>query len=202
MKNTYKEYSANREINPAFVLNQIGKLAYSRAEKSLSPLQSDIITVQLMCALTMEATLNFIGNRIFTKEKKEHIWTLIERCEPREKLNLIIKELDIRIDFSLAPFNNFESFFTFRNMFVHGKTAFYVKDKIKENQIDDDNFPIIDNIVEMQAKWEKNISLKNAKIWRNSVYEISDIISEKAKVYNPVRIGDFITTSGELGSKK
>ena len=106
--------------------------------------------------------------------------------------------MNIKVDFNILPFSDFSSFFTFRNQIVHGKTTILLSEDIKDKQIDEDNFPILESIPELQAKWEKIVSPKNAERWRDSVYKISEILSDHAKCYDAVRIGDFIDTSGEL----
>jgi hypothetical protein len=199
MKNKYEKYTARREINPAFILNQIGKSALRRIEAKEKYRNLDIITIQLMCAFTMESVLNHIGKVVFrSKDKDGILWKLIERNEPRDKLDAIAEIIQIKIDYSILPFSDFSAFFSFRNEFAHGKTNLLFCEDIKENQIDDDNWLIMDKIPELQTKWEKTLSIANAKRWRESVYKISEILANYAKCYDPVRFGDFIDTSGQL----
>ncbi len=198
MKNTYKKYSARREINPAFLLNQIGKLALSNINNKSKYQLLNIITIQLMCSFTMEAVLNHIGEKVYIKRKMDKEWEKVERYEPRQKLDSIAQIINLHIDYNSIPFGNFQALFTFRDHLVHGKTVVLVKDEIRNSQIDEDNFPIIKKIPEIQACWEKNISKENANQWRASVSEMAKVLSEKANTYDPIVFADFINTSGEI----
>lgn len=69
----YRKYKVVREFNPAFDLNQIGSIESNRAKAGERYQCLNIITAQLMCALTMEAVLNIQGKRLFSD------WENIER---------------------------------------------------------------------------------------------------------------------------
>jgi hypothetical protein len=199
MKNIYNKYSARREINPAFILNQIGKTALKRIEEKQKYKQLDIIIVQLMCGFSLEAALNHIGGKIYSKNKSDiSIWKEVEWYNPNDKLNNIAEKLGISIDYSKKPFCYFNEIFKYRNRLVHGRTVILVYEDIKNINIDEDNFPIIDKIPEMKTKWEKVLSFNNAEKWRESVLQITQILCEKAETYNPIRTNDFIDTSGQI----
>lgn len=198
MKYSYKKYSVRREINPAFLLNQIGKLALKNINNQSKYQLLNAITIQLMCSFTMEAVLNHIGRKVYIDKSLEQEWEKVERYEPRRKLDNIVQVINLQIDYTSIPFGDFQAIFTFRDHLVHGKTVVLVKDEIKNTQIDEDNFPIIKKIPEIQACWENNISIENAKQWRASVSEMAKVLSEKSNIYDPIVFADFIDTSGEI----
>jgi len=199
MKNRYAKYSARREINPAFILNQIGKVALKRVDENQKYKQLDIIIAQLMCGFTLEAVLNHFGKIIFSfSDLDVLLWNGIERYSPIEKMAIIAKKLDYNIKYQEKPFCYFNEIFMFRNQIVHGKTTVLFCDNVKDKQIDDENFPLIDQIPEMKTKWEKNLSQGNAERWRESIIEITKILSEIAHTYNPIETNDFVDTHGQM----
>lgn len=199
MKNRYSKYSAKREINPAFILNQIGKAALKRLEDNQRNKQLDVIVTQLMCGFTLEAVLNHVGIKVFSSSDFDVLlWCGIERYSPKEKLDIIAKKIDYSINYQEKPFCYFNDIFKFRNEIVHGKTTVLICENVNDKQIDDDNFPLIDQIPGMKTKWEKNLSKGNAERWRESVKDITKILSEKANTYNPIITNDYVDTHGQM----
>jgi len=192
-KKKYKKYQAVRESNPAFTLNQIGKIAFNRAKAGERYQQLEVISVQLMCALTMEAVLNHIGKKLFED------WEKVERkLSPKDKLIMVAKHSELEIDLGSRPFQFLPEIFRFRDSLVHAKSSKHFANKIHENNIDENGFPIIQSIDELSTDWEKLCSIETAKKWRKAVDNISSILSEAAKCDDPIKIGDVIDTWGEI----
>lgn len=192
----YKKYIATRESIPAFTLNQIGKIAFNRAKNGERYQYLEIITAQLMCALTMEAVLNHIGKKLFEED-----WEKVERhLTPKEKLKKIAKRSDLDIDLKSIPFKFFTEIFKFRDNLVHAKSSKHSANKIHQSKIDEDGFPMVHSIPELSTDWEKLCSIDTAEKWRKAVDSMSSRLSEAAKCQNPIKIGDIIDTWGELES--
>ncbi len=214
----YKKYQAARESNPAFTLNQIGKCAYNRAKAGERYQQLEIITAQLMCALTMEAALNYLGMQLFkNKEEIERCldkkrvqklqennnefnnWEEVERVlTPKEKLNMIAKLSDLEINLNSSPFQYFSIIFKFRDDLVHAKSSNHFSSTIKPSEIDKNGFPMINKVPELTTDWEKLCSIKNAEKWRNAVCSMSYTLSTAANCQDPIIIDGAIDTWSEI----
>lgn len=214
----YKNIKAAREYNPAFTLNQIGKIAFIRAKSGERYQQLDIITAQLMCALSMEAALNYLGKRLFDdrkeivrcmskkcaeklRKKKIEInnWEDIERCiSPNEKLKMVAKYSKIEKDLGSWPFQTFPEIIDFRNNLVHAKSSQHFSLKIHQDAIDDNGFPKINDVPELLTDWEKLCNIETAEKWREAVYSMSSKLSKASECPDPIIIGDQVDTWGEI----
>ena len=214
----YKKYQAARESNPAFTLNQIGKITFNRAKAGERYQQLEIITAQLMCALTMEAVLNYLGKRLFKnkeeielclskKRAKERLenndkfncWEKIELfLTPKEKLKMIGKHSALETDLASPPFRYFPEIFKFRDNLVHAKSSKHFVSEVNRGEIDENSFPIIENVDKLTTDWEKLCSIGTAEKWRNAVYSMSSTLSKAANCQDPIKIDGAIDTWGEI----
>jgi hypothetical protein len=177
----YKKHQAARESNPAFTLNQIGKIAFNRAKAGERYQQLEIITAQLMCALTMEAVFNYLGKKLFED------WEGVERSlKPKDKLKMIAQRIGLEVDLG------------FRDSLVHAKYLRLSASSIHESDIDENGFPIVQSVQELLTDWEKLCSIETAEKWRKAIKSISSILSEAAKCPDPIKVDGSIDTWGEL----
>jgi hypothetical protein len=217
-KKKYKKYQAARESNPAFTLNQIGKIAFNRAKVGERYQQLEIITAQLMCALTVEAVLNYLGTRLFKNKEeigrcldKKRIqkfqeknvefsnWEEIEHIlTPKEKLKMIAKHSALKLDLASPPFYYFSEIFRFRDNLVHAKSSKHFASEVKQSVIDGNGFPLIDKIPKLTTDWEKLCSVDTAEKWRNAVYSMSFLLSNAVNCEDPILIDGAIDTWGEI----
>jgi len=199
-------------------LNQIGKIAFNRAKAGERYQQLETITAQLMCALTMEAVLNYLGKQLFNnKEEIERCldkkrlkklrenniefnnWEEIERIlTPKEKLRMIAKYSNLEINLSSSPFQDFSKIFGFRDNLVHAKSSYHFATTVKQSDIDENGLPMINKVSELTTDWEKLCNVKTAEKWRNAVYSMSSTLSNAAKCQDPVIIDGAIDTWGEI----
>jgi len=185
------KYKAAREFNPAFDLNQIGKIAFNRAKSGERYQRLEIITAQLLCALTMEAVLNILGKRLFEN------WEEIERgLNHKKKLQKIAKHL--KIDLGSSPFQLLPEIFTFRDSLVHARPSIHFTNVFHESTTDENGFPIIQGIPELLTDWEKLCNIETAERWRKAVEMMSSILSEAAQCPDPIKIDGAIDTWGEI----
>lgn len=189
----YKKYQAVRESTPAFTLNQIGKIAFNRAKAGEKYQNLNVITAQLMCALTMEAVLNQLGKKLFED------WEKTERKEKYQvKIKRIAAKIGLEVNLGSRPFQFLHEIFEFRDNLVHAKSSKHFANAVRENDIDENGFPIIHNIPELSTDWEKICNIDTAEKWRMAVDNISSILSEAAKLQNPIKVGEIVDTWGEL----
>lgn len=200
-KMKYKKYQATRESTPAFILNQIGKIAFNRAKNGERYQDLDIITAQLMCALTMEAVLNHIGKKLFEEDlNKPEEWKEVEGFNPKDKLKKIIERFGLDIDLGSRPFQFCTEIFTFRNNLAHAKSSKHFAKEIHQSKIDENGFPIVHSIPELMADWEKLCGIDTAEKWREAVESMSSILSKASKSHDPIKIGGPIDVWSELES--
>lgn len=180
-KTKYKKYQATRESTPAFTLNQIGKIAFNRAKNGERYQYLDIITAQLMCAFTMEAVLNHLGKKLFED------WEVMERClKPKDKLIIIAERSGLGKVLGSRPFQFLTEIFKFRDDLVHAKLLKHHAKEIRQEQIGEDGFPIVQDIPDLSTDWEKLCSIDTAEKWREAVESMSSRLSEAAKCPNPI----------------
>jgi len=181
--------NAEREIDPVFILNQIGKYAFDKINKRQKGEELEIITALLMCGLTLEALLNKIGFLLFIEKSNEPVlWGEIERFNPRKKLDTIIERLDLKVNFGELPFQDFDIIIKYRNRIVHGKY-----EKIEKHGIEIEpniNMSLYDNC-NFQSDWEKQSTVANVKRWRNSVSAIANVLCDKVDILNPLEIANW-----------
>lgn len=189
----YKEYQAIRESNPAFILNQIGKIAFNRVKAGEQYQYLEIIIAQLMCAFTMEAVLNNLGKKLFED------WEEKERSSNyKDKLKKIAKLTGLDKGLGSEPFQLLSEIFNFRNNLVHAKSSKHHAKEIRQEQIGEDGFPIVQDIPGLLADWEKLCSIDTAEKWRKAVDSMSSMLSTSAKCENPIKINGVLDTWGEI----
>lgn len=214
----YIKYSAARESNPAFDLNQIGSIAFKRAKIGERYQRLEIITALLMCALSMEAALNYLGKRLFddreeiarclsknlAKKSRPNVvefnkWEDIERSlSPKEKLKMVAKYSKIEKDLGSWPFQTFSEIFDFRDNLVHAKSSHHFSQEIQQDAIDENGFPKINDVAELSTDWEKLCNIETAEKWREAVYSMSSKLSIASGCQDPLIIGGAVDTWGEI----
>ncbi|MBC8552417.1 MAG: hypothetical protein ISR58_13175 [Anaerolineales bacterium] len=192
-KKKYKSFSAARESNPAFDLNQIGKIAFNRAKATEKYQRLEVINALLMCALTMEAVVNNLGKCLFEDwEEKERLLNI------NQKVKMIAKRSGLDVDLGSLPFQYLSDIFRFRDSLVHAKSSKHFSPEVTQSEIDENGFPIIDKVAELMTDWEKHCNIETAEKWRNAVYSMSSTLSEATKCQDPVKISGAIDTWGVI----
>jgi hypothetical protein len=217
-KKKYKKLSAARESNPAFDLNQIGGIALGRAKAEERYKRFEIITALLMCALSLEAALNYLGQRLFdngeaierclsknraNKFRERGVeyqnWEDIERSlSPKEKLQMIAKFSGLENNLGGWPFQSFSDIFGFRDNLVHAKPSHHFVQDVQPDAIDEHGTLIIDDIAELSTDWEKLCTVETAEKWRKAIYGMSSTLSQASKCQDPIKIDGAVDTWGEL----
>jgi hypothetical protein len=104
----------------------------------------------------------------------------------------------LEIDLGSRPFQYLPEIFKFRDNLVHAKSSKHFAPEVKQSDIDENGFPMVDKVTELTTDWEKFCNIDTAEKWRNAVYSISSILSKAAKCQDPVRIDSAIDTWGEI----
>jgi hypothetical protein len=119
-------------------------------------------------AFTVEACLNHIGANRTT------FWSSVERkLSPPDKLDLLANLFGLKIDFSKRPFQTFKRMFRLRDALAHGKTESITEEStqlLREGE--HPKMPM--------TNWEKEINLRNAKIYFEDTKAIFQILCDKA----------------------
>ena len=126
-------------------------------------------------AFTLEAYLNHIGRRVFSKCWDDH-----ERLEPLKKLKLIAERLQVVADYGHRPWQVMNGLFVFRNYIAHGKLEdLETSQSVPLDQYSDDPFGEVE-----RAKWEKYCTGKNAQRDREDVEKIIYALHEAGPSVN------------------
>jgi hypothetical protein len=118
-------------------------------------------------AFSLEAFLNHLGQRVTP------FWSSVElKLSPVEKLEVLLKVLNLQVDFGKRPFQTFKSMMKFRNALAHGKTQTLVQEVVQgfeEGQTPP--FPL--------TSWESEISSENATVYLDDSKEIMAFLGQK-----------------------
>jgi hypothetical protein len=157
--------------------------------------------------LFREATLQEQGrNRALFGQKRlkklqENInnWEEVERIlTPKEKLRTIAKYSNLDINLNTSPFQDFSKIFEFRDNLVHAKSSYHFATTVKQSEIDENGFPMINKVSRLTADWEKLCTVKTAEKWRTALYGMSSTLSNAANCQDPVIIDGAIDIWGEI----
>lgn len=195
-KIAYTVNFAEREVIPCFTLHQIGGAAFKRAQSGQRGWWDDVITTQLMCALTMEAVLNHVGRKVLEDASLPATWVVLERASPRKKLDAIAEHLSIQPDLGSFPFQQFGDMFKLRNNLAHARSVRLATTEIPADAVDDKDWLIETRVPGLLADWESMCDLETAREWRDSVYGMSEALCKAAGCIDPVRVGDSTSWSG------
>jgi hypothetical protein len=91
--------------------------AHIRASENNSDKLVDYLSVNLFCALAIEAHLNHVGPQVM-----KHWSPLKKKLSPKEKLEVLLAERGQSVDFSRSPYQSFIKVFQFRNAVAHAET--------------------------------------------------------------------------------
>jgi hypothetical protein len=159
-------------------LYSAARWALRRAKKAKYPGTrfSASMTTGLLCALTLEAYLNYLGLKLYRDD-----WEQLERLRPKAKLAMVARELRVRlkareidheiaVDFGVRPFQTFRDLFSDRNVLAHGKVL--IKRTTATQHLADDEQP-----TPLQLEdWKTKYTPEHAKRWRKDTKEMCQIL--------------------------
>lgn len=164
---TRKTVSAHRTIRTFALLWSVSYDCFQRAENDENGRTFMLCASMVFSAFTVEAFLNHVGaNRI-------EFWDYIERNSWRNKLKLFSMRFGISIDYRKRPFHTVKLMFQFRDALAHGKTKTMTEDTIQN--LREGQRPTLP-----MTKWEKKITLRNAKLYLHDIDAVVHIFCDKA----------------------
>jgi hypothetical protein len=123
----------------------------------------------LLTAFFFEAYLNHVG------ATKVRGWEILEKkLSPKEKLDLISLEIELKTDFSREPFQSFKPIFEIRNVLAHGKTENLQKSSESSVSIEDWG--------SLQSSWNKKCNPENAQRWLQNMESLAKTIHNAANL--------------------
>jgi len=127
----------------------------------------------ILAAFSIEAYLNHIGPKIFAS------WHIFKKVvSPEGKLDIICKELNIKLPKDKRPRQTVRELFKFRNKLAHGMTI-----PIKEESFCDVNQHWYNYMgKKLLATWESYCTEENAKREREDIKQVVERIHESAKL--------------------
>jgi hypothetical protein len=180
--------SASRSINTSSFLSSISRDCLKRAEDDINGRSLMLAASIVFSAFKLEAFFNHIG------PLKIPSWSLIERkITPIDKLLVISDYLGVNVDFGKAPFQTVKRMFRFRDALAHGKSQELNEETIQ--YLEEGEIPTLP-----MTDWEKEISIDNAKLFKNDVSKIIELVCQSADIdFREMFIGsEHIYTKAEI----
>lgn len=156
------------EVRPFALLMTGANMFLEEAEKKEDGRTYNLMASMLFCAFAIESYLTHLIQILMEKD-----WAHFDRLNPKGKLKLLEKSLNIKIDYSNSPFTTFVEIFQYRNKLVHGKTETVNIPTL----LYDKKFPIT-----FEADWEKQTTLKTAKKFLKDTRFLIDILYTKTSL--------------------
>lgn len=183
--------SAFRNVEPAFTLFSTARYALEKVRRTDEGSFLELLTANLMAALTFEAFLNKAGQ--FAWGADSEVWAAVERLSPIAKLKAIAEKCDFQVDLGCRPAQTMIEVCRFRNDVAHGKPEFL------EAQLPRDvigaglAFPSAEGVT---ADWERKCSLAFAQRALEDLESLTDELSQHIGITNPLEMGGMRGWSG------
>jgi hypothetical protein len=180
----------DRKVNTYSELWRVSYWTLDQAKSEKKGSYFQIMASLVFTAFTLEAYLNHIGQTMFED------WKDTERnMSPYEKMDLIAKKLDLKIDYGKRPFQTMKQLLEFRNDIAHGKTVLLQEEKTKIVNLDNDEY--MHNTLE--TGWEKYCTLTKATRARNDIESIIKAIHNLAGIKDDTLFfGGLSSSHGKL----
>lgn len=149
-------------------LLNIATRSLAKAEKKEPGWFNDTFVALTFAALTLEALVNAIGDRVVGD------WKDFESASPMAKVRLLAERLKVPYDREAEPWRTVKWLGKLRNQIAHPKPEIISdEEKIDERDLED---PLANR---PESKLEREISLANARRCVKAVVEVKDLICEK-----------------------
>jgi hypothetical protein len=197
---------------------EMGKSILETSESSNKVINSNaelhFISSLVFCAFSLEAFFNQVGT------EKISNWEHLERLQPLQKLDLIIKELDVSFDKGVRPYQTVGKLFCLRNFMAHGKPIkgtsplekeikyendeeFEVKLRLFQNEAEINSANIIEREEKKRFKeWEGYLGMLNPAYIERALEDTEKIISsiaEKAELIEIIELTEEMRENGLTG---
>jgi hypothetical protein len=188
-----------RSVNPASHLNRIGKQALDRAPDLQGDAQQlEVMTAMLMCALTVEALLNYLGHHLFVVVLGEpDLRDIYQWLDPVSKVRAIESIAGVQL-LGRHPFQAMTPIFEFRDCMVHGRPGHTRSDSPEADWFDPDGY-IHGTPADLLTGWEQQVSPGTAVAWRGCVDEMAKALAAAVDCFNPLRLRETTDYSRTRG---
>ncbi len=163
-----KSIEGEGEIRPFAMLMTGANMFLEKAEEKEDGRTYNLMASMLFCAFAIESYLTHLIQILMEKD-----WTHFDRLNPKGKLKLLEKSLNLKIDYSNSPFTTFVDIFQYRNKLVHGKTETVDIPTL----LYDKKFPVT-----FEADWEKQTTINTAKRFLKDTRTFIDILFKETGI--------------------
>ncbi len=157
--------TTERKFSAHHLLIRTARLALDDAKaKRPGWFNSQLVAITL-CALSIEAICNSIGDRVIPN------WKDFESSSPIAKLRILCDHLKVHYDTSEEPWTSARWLYKFRNLIAHAKPELILEEELLSREEYDNrhgNFPM--------SKLEKQITFDNAIRALQTAEKIKDIL--------------------------
>jgi hypothetical protein len=183
--------SAHRRVTPAFTLYSTCCYALEKAQRTDVGSFLELLTANLMAALTFEAFLNQAGVHLWGSESA--VWAAVERLAPMAKLNAIAEQSDFSLDLGARPAQAVAELCQFRNAVAHGKPEFLEAEIPARVAAEGLSFPRAEVLV---TQWERVCTPEFVTRALSDLEELTDALAEHIGMVNPLHVGGLSQWSG------
>jgi hypothetical protein len=163
--------SRERNFSAHHMLLRVAAAALEDAEKKLPGWFSAQFTAMTMCALSLEAICNAVGERVVTD------WKDFESANPTAKLRLICQQTGIEYNRNKEPWATACWLSRFRNAIAHAKPEFVKQDVVWTEQEYERR-----RRESPESTLESEITLGNARRAVHGMDKIKDLLCQKIPV--------------------
>jgi hypothetical protein len=135
MSNEKSKIISERYVNVFAELSHGNHILLENAKERMEGYHYETIASIIVAAFKFEAFLNHLGFLVIP------FWTSIERLPHKNKLEILIKHLNVKVDRGSRPFQTLKELFQARDGIAHGKPEFLQVERIKDglpNELDAD----------------------------------------------------------------
>ncbi len=160
-----------REVRTHASLWHTSRCLMERGQAQEEASQHQFMASLVFTAFTLEAYLNWLGERLFSR------WGYLDRLRPTEKLDLISDQLKVSVDYGKRPWQTIDQLFKFRNKIAHGKSV------LLETKTTEPLSGYLDNFSNIaRTDWEKYSTGRNAQRAREDVGQILEVLHAAANI--------------------
>jgi hypothetical protein len=183
--------SAKRRVTPAFTLYSTCRYALEKAQRTDEGSFLELLTANLMAALTFEAYLNQAGVHLWGSDSA--VWAAVERLSPMAKLKAIAEQSGFSLDLGARPAQTVAELCQFRNAVAHGKPEFLEAEIPARVAAQGLSFPQAEALV---TPWERICTPEFVTRALGDLEELTDALAAHIGMLNPLHVGGLSEWDG------
>lgn len=130
----------------------------------------EMIAGLTMTAFAMEASINFVGDKVLRED-----WN--ERAAYWKKVKQVFEALGIKPDFETRPFSSIGKMQALRDALAHGKPERITKEEIVVGTYDE-----LEARQRLHGTWEEMVTIDNVKDWFDDMRAIWELMLEAGDI--------------------